>query len=160
MRALPLGIPRKIIQNRDHVVIATEDAAGYRVIRLQDEPRSDLLRTVEGYSRGYWEGDSLVVETTHFRANDPALFNIPRPVVISTNTRVLERFTRVSESELFYQYTVEDDELYTEPWSAEFSYHLLDAHIYEYGCHEGNYSLPSILRGGQLQAAEQAAATN
>lgn len=153
MRSIPVAVPRKIVQNRDHVVIFTEDAAGYRVIRLEGRPPPEAMRSVEGYSIGHWQGDTLVVETTHFLAADPARFIIGRPVLLSPATRIVERFTRVSPTELFYQYTVEDDELYTQPWSGEFSLTWLDAKIYEYACHEGNYSLPNTLRGGQMQTA-------
>ncbi len=156
MRSVPVLLPRLIVQTRDHVVIFSEDAVGLRLIHLRDRPRADSLRTVEGYSTGRWEGDTLVVQTTHLRADDPARMVIGRPLVFSRDTRITERFTRVSPTELFYRFTIEDAGLYTRPWSGEFSMTRHDGPIYEYGCHEGNYSLPNILRGGQAEAARRA----
>ncbi len=147
MRALPVLLPRQIVQTRDHIVIMSEDAVGLRVIRLRGEPPPDSVRSVEGYSVGHWEGDTLVVLTTHFRAEDPARGVIGRPLLLSRRSKITERFTRVSDRELFYRYTVEDDDLYTQPWSGEFSMTRHDGPLFEYACHEGNYSLPNALRG-------------
>src|SRR4030095_12264810 len=111
---------------------------------------------LEGYSPGHYEGDTLVVQTTHLRGEDPARFAIPRPLLLSRHSRITERFTRVSATELFYQFTVDDDELYTYPWRGEFLFRRHDGPIYEFPCHEGNYSLPNILSGGQAEAARGA----
>ena len=138
------------------MLIVSEDAVGLRTIHLSDAPVPESLRTDEGYSVGRWENETLVVETTHFRAADPSRTVIGRPLVISPRSKITERFTRVSETELFYQFTVDDDQLYTLPWTGEFSMTRSDARTYEYACHEGNYSLPNILRGGQAEAQRQA----
>ena len=153
IRAVPIFLPRQILQTRDHVVIVTEDAVGLRIIRLAGEPPADSVRSMEGYSIGHWEGDTLVVQTTHLRGEDPARFVIGRPLLLGRDSTVTERFTRVSETELVYRYTVEDDELYTQPWTGEFSLTRHDVPVYEYACHEGNYSMPNILIGGQAQEA-------
>ncbi len=158
MRSLPYFIPRQIFQNRDHLVMLTEDAMGLRIIRLVGEPPPDTLRSIEGYSIGHWEGDTLVVKTTNLRAEDPARFGIGRPLLHSPDTKIEERFTRVSETELFYRYTVEDDKLYTQPWAGEFSMTRWDGPIYEYACHEGNHSMPNSLRGGRAEDARRAKA--
>ena len=100
---------------------------------------------------GRWDGDTLVVETTNMRADDPARNVAGRPLLLSRHSKVTERFTRVSPSELFYRFTVEDETLYTRPWSGEFSLTRFDQPIYEYACHENNYSLTNILRGGRAQ---------
>jgi hypothetical protein len=156
IRTVPVLLPRQIVQTRDHVLLMAEDAIGLRVIHLKGQPPPENIRSVEGYSAGRWEGDTLVVETTHLRAAFPARDVIGRPLVISPNTKITERFTRVSETELVYRYTVEDRDLYTRPWSGEFSMTRFDGGVFEYACHEGNYSLPNILRGGQIKAASQA----
>ena len=158
MRSIPYFIPRQIFQNGDHFVMLTEDPTGLRIIRLGAEPPPDSVRSTQGYSIGLWEGDTLAVQTTNLRAEDPARFGSARPLLISPDTKIEERFTRVSETELFYRYTVEDDGLYTQPWSGEFSMVLWDDPIYEYACHEGNYSMPNALRGGQADAARLAEA--
>jgi hypothetical protein len=153
MRSVPVLLPRQIVQTRDYVIISSEDSAGLRVIHLGGERPPDELRSVGGYSVGRWEDDTLVVETTHLRADDPARSGTGRPLVFSPRTRIVERFTRVSPSELFYRFTVEDDQLYTRPWKGEFSMTRHDGPTYEYACHEGNYSLTNILRGGRATAS-------
>jgi hypothetical protein len=156
MRALPVLLPRQIVQTRDYVAIMLEDAVGLRLIHLTGQPPPESVRSVEGYSAGHWEGETLVVETTHLRAAYPARDVIGTALVLSPRTRVTERFTRVSETELLYRYTVEDGDLYRQPWTGEFSLTRYNGPIFEYSCHEGNYSLPNILRGGQMEAAKKA----
>jgi hypothetical protein len=156
IRSLRVSFSRQIVQARDHVAIMSEDAVGLRTIHLAGEPPPDAVRSVEGYSTGRWEGDTLVVTTSHFRAADPARNVNGRPLLIGRNSRITERFTRVSDGELLYRYTVEDPNLYTRPWTGEFSMTRQDGPIYEYACHEGNYSLANILRGGQAEAARRA----
>jgi hypothetical protein len=146
----------QIIQTRDYAVIVTEAPVGVRIIHLRGQPPSDALRTVEGYSTGKWEGDTLVVHTTHLRGEDQAHFAVPRPLLLSRHSRITERFTRVSETELFYQFTIDDGELYTRPWGGEYSFQSHDGPIYEFACHEANYSMENILRGGQAEAARRA----
>lgn len=127
------------------------------MIHLGGQPPPDALRTVEGYSTGYWDGDTLVVQTTHLRGDDPAHFaNNPRQILLSRNSRITERFTRVSGTELLYQFTITDPELYIKPWGGEFSFRRHDGPIYEFACHEGNQDMPIILRGGQAEAARRA----
>ena len=156
MRAVPVFLPRMIVQTRDHVVIYSEDAVGMRLIHLGGEPPPGKIRTIQGYSAGRWEDDALVVQTTHLSADYPTRNVIGRPLLLSPRTTITERFTRVSPTELFYQFTVEDDQLYSRPWRGEFSMMRQDGAVYEYGCHEGNYSLTNSLRGGQAEAARQA----
>jgi hypothetical protein len=151
IRTLRVTLPRQIVQTGDSVVISPEDSAGLRVIHLGGQAPPDVVRTIGGYSSGRWENDTLVVETTHLRADDPARNVAGRPLLLSRRARVTERFTRVSSTELFYRFTVEDDGLYTRPWSGEFSMTRFDQPIYEYACHEANYSLTNILRGGRAQ---------
>jgi hypothetical protein len=156
IRAFRVFLPRQIFQTRDHVVIVSEDPVGLRMIHLRGEPLPDIIRSIEGYSVGHWERETLVVQTTHFRAEDPARNVIGRPLLLSRKSTITERFTRVSDEELFYRFTVEDAELYTQPWTGEFSMTKQDGPIYEYACHEGNYSLANSLRGGQAEAAGRA----
>ncbi len=149
-------LPRQIVQTRDHVVIVSEDGVGLRTIHLRGEPPPDVVRSIEGYSAGHWEQETLVVKTTQFRAEDPARNVIGRPLLLSRKSTITERFTRVSDGELFYRFTVEDDQLYSQPWTGEFSMTRQAGPIYEYACHEGNYSLANSLRGGQAEAALRA----
>ena len=158
IRTVPVLSPFQIVQTRDYVVVYNEGPSGARLIHLGGQPPADSLRTAEGYASGQWEGDTLVVQTTHLLAEDPAraVVGPVRPLVLSRHTKITERFTRVSETELFYRYVVEDGELYTQPWAGEFSLTRHDGPIYEYACHEGNYSLTNALLGGRAADARAA----
>jgi hypothetical protein len=127
-----------------------EDSSGPRIIPLVGRPVPGALRSIGGYSMGRWEGDTLVVDTTNLRADYPARTVVGRPLVLSRNTKITERFTRVSPTELFYRFTIEDGELYTQPWTGEFSMTRYDGPIYEYACHEANYSLMNVLQAGRV----------
>jgi hypothetical protein len=159
IRSLPITLAHQIFQTPDLVVILSEGPAALRMIHLGGEPLRNSLRSIEGYSSGHWEGDTLVVHTSHFRAVDPARDGIGRPLLLGRQSRITERFTRVSDAELLYQFTVTDDELYTQPWAGEFSLTRHRGPIYEYACHEGNYSMPNILRGGQAESIRLAGTT-
>jgi hypothetical protein len=143
----------QILQTREYVVLLTEGPVGLRVVHLAGPPPPDSLRRDDGYSMGHWEGDTLVVHTTHLRAEDPGRSAFPRPFVLSRRSRITERMTRVSATELLYRFTVEDADLYRQPWTGEFSMTRHDGPIYEYACHEANYSMENMLRGGQAEAA-------
>ncbi len=143
-------IPHKIVQNKDHVLIYTEDQGSARIIYLEDESAHSPPPSWVGHSVGTWEGNSLVVETSNFESVEPARANIGRPVLIGENSTVKERFTRQSETKILYEFVVEDSDYYTESWAGEFELDMIDGEIYEFACHEGNYSLPGILRGGQI----------
>jgi hypothetical protein len=157
IRTVPVFLPRQIVQTADYVVISNEDAPGSRLIRLKAGTMPDSMRTIGGYSVGHWEGDTLVVRTTNLRTDDPARTLAGRPMLLGPDTRITEWFTRVSDTELVYRYTVEDSSLYTQPWTGEFSMARANVQTFEYGCHEGNYSMPNMLRGGQAEAARKAA---
>ena len=111
------------------------------------------IRQFAGDSRGRWEGDTLVVETTNF--NEHAFirnFNGN----LSTDLHVVERFTRLGPDTLGYEFTVTDPNTWTRPWSGSLPMSRLDGAMFEYACHEGNYGLTNILAGSR--AAEIAAA--
>ena len=154
------GLPYQIVQSRDHVMIYPEDTSGVRIIKLNESNRPEALRSINGNSIGQWEGNTLSIETSHLSNDHPGRETSGHPVLIGENSRVIEAFTRVSETELLYQYTVEDPTFYTEPWSGEFSFLWLGGNTYEYSCHEGNYALPGILRGNQMEAARLAEEKN
>ena len=104
-------------------------------------------------SRGRWEGDTLVVETTHF--NGKASFQGS-----SEGLRLVERFTRVDADTLAYEYTVDDPATYARPWTASLALKPLDGEIYEFACHEGNYGMFGILRSARaVEKAAEATAT-
>ena len=135
-----------IVQTADHVLIMAEMVHDARIIRIGDGPRlPDYVRPWMGDSWGRWEGDVLVVETTNlhplqrFRGNS------------SDHLRVIERFSRVDEETILYQFTIHDPTTYARPWGGEVPMKALDDLLYEYACHEGNYSLSGILSGARYQ---------
>ncbi|MBM40306.1 MAG: hypothetical protein CL483_00075 [Acidobacteria bacterium] len=130
----------QIFQTADHVVIFTEQNNNPpRIIPLDGRPPiSNKIRLYPGDSRGHWEGDTLVVDTTHF--NDVTAWQGS-----SRHMQVQERFTRTSADSIHYEFTVEDPHTWNVPWSAEIPMVTTDGPVYEYGCHEGNHDLRHIL---------------
>ncbi|MGD2133500.1 MAG: hypothetical protein PVI23_11965 [Maricaulaceae bacterium] len=135
--------PRRIVQTADHVVIHTEYGDEARIIPFTDTHGPAVLRPHLGDSIARWEGDTLVIETVHLQPKDRMRY-FPHLIVPSTST-VVEKYTRLSDDELLYQYTIIDPATYTEPWLAEYSIYRTDQQMYEFACHEGNYSLPNIM---------------
>ncbi len=144
----------QVVQSPGHVVLLTERYHDARIVRLADTRRpSPLPGSWLGDSCGWWEGDTLVVETLGLR---PGVFNRGLHLIVSGTTRVVERFTRTARDEMLYEFTVEDPALYTRPWRAEIAVHAAKGRIYEYACHEGNYSLPNIMAGARRGEREAA----
>ena len=143
----------------------TEQYRGYRIVPLGDGPRlPDHIRPWHGDSRGRWEGDTLVVETTNLH---PLQHDVQQSVfaneldrrtgnLVSEEMKVIERFTRVDEDTLLYDVTVEDPVIYTEPWGGEIPMWRLNEQMYEYACHEANYGMFNILRGARYQERQAA----
>jgi len=105
-----------------------------------------------GDSVAWWEGDTLVAETRNVNPIQSGRTATP----LSAEGTVTERFTRINDGELLYQFRVEDPGHYSKPWSGEYSFKPVNARVFEYACHEGNYSIPGILTGARL-AEEKAA---
>ena len=117
------------------------------IIRLGDsEPLPSHVTPWFGDSRGRWEGETLVVETTNLRPD-----HLFRGIEATEQTKVTERFTRVDEDTILYDFTIEDPSTYTEPWGGEIPFERFDDLLYEYACHEGNYSLSAVLSGARYQ---------
>ena len=154
MSAMMYKLYHGFVQTKDAIAIVSEEASQLRIIHMDGVKRHENFKTFDGYSVGHWEGDTLVVQTTHYSDVNPERATIGRPMLLSSSARVTERFTRISEKELNYQFTVDDPTYYTEPWQGEFSFTREDLnHIYEYSCHEGNYSMVGALRGARVQEA-------
>jgi hypothetical protein len=138
-----------IVQTADHVVILAEMVHDVRIIELGDGPRlPEEVQLWMGDSRGHWEGNTLVVETTN---------NHPRQSYTqgSRKYKVVERFTRVDENTLLYEFTVDDPTTYSQPWGGQIPMNRFDDMLYEYACHEGNYALEGIMRGGRFEASQE-----
>ncbi len=136
----------RFVQTPDHVVISMEQNGNVRIIPITDAPQPAFRRWM-GVSRGWWDGDTLVVETAGFMPGDA--FKPAAPILVGENAKVTERFTRLSAGEVLYDYTVEDPETFTQPWRVQHVLYATDAPVFEYACHEDNHSLPNILRGGR-----------
>ncbi len=140
----------QILQTKDHVVIFLEMNHEARIIPISKRSHSEIPRWM-GDTIGCWEGDALVMETTNFA---PAQSSRSSPLIrtyMSPGAVVTERLERVSPSEILYSYTVVDPPNYTRPWRGEMPLKRTKGPIYEYACHEGNYSLPNILAGARAQ---------
>ena len=145
----------QIVQAPGYVMILTEMIHDARVIPLdrRDLP-PDGTRQWVGLSRGHWEGETLVVETTNFNAKNPFRGS-------SDQLKVTERFTRVADDSITYRFTVEDPGTWERPWTAEMPMQETRGPLFEFACHEGNFGLYNTLVGARLeeqQAAEEAAA--
>jgi hypothetical protein len=146
----PLGNMQLIVQSPDHVVIWMENFSDLRLLPTDGRMRGGGMASWHGVRAARWEGESLIIETTGFRPDDQARSLPMSRFPISPQTKISERYTRVSEEELLYQFSVEDAELYTQKWSAEYSLRRADILLLESACHEGNYALANILRGARV----------
>ena len=161
MRGFTYQLYFGFVQTPGKIAVVGEESSPLRVIHMDSATRPDAIRTFEGHSVGHWEGETLVVETTHYSDTIPQRATTGRPMLISSKAQVTERFTRLSETELHYRYTVNDPEYYTDEFRGEFSLIRDDSgHIYEYACHEGNYSMLGALMGARVQEAQAKEARN
>ena len=140
-----------IVQAPATFVIQPEMMPVARTVPLDGRPEMDAaIRAYRGDSRGHWDGDTMVIETSHFSEKTAWRG-------ASDHLSVVERLTMTSPTTIRYAFTVEDPATWTRPWSGEYEMTRIDGPLFEYACHEGNYGLPSILKGARL--AEQAAAS-
>ena len=138
---------KRIGQTPDTIMILIEMNHDARIIRMNSEHVSSDVRKWLGDSIGYWEGDTLVVDTTNF-TDRPSLSGATRDL------HVVERFKLVDENTILYSFTVDDPGTWTAPWSGEYPWPKSDNSLYEYACHEGNYALGNIMRGARLLEAD------
>jgi len=139
----------QIFQTSDDVVLSQEDLHDARIVPLDGRSHvSGQIRTWLGDSRGRWDGDTLIVDTTNFRDQ---LHQRGPSYRFDRNLRVVERLTLVSSDTLWYEFTVEDPTLFTRPWSGRFPMRKTGEPIFEVACHEGNYAMFNMLRGARVQ---------
>ena len=144
---LPAGYNNnyQILQTPEYVVILIEMIHDARIIPLDARPHlPGSIHQWLGDSRGRWEGKTLVVETTNFTARTNFRGS-------GENMRVVERFTRVAEDTLLYQFTVDDPQSFVRPWSGEIPMKKSEGSIFEYACHEGNHSMVNILNAARAE---------
>jgi hypothetical protein len=158
-RCISRGVPKlpsgynnnfQIVQTPTYVAILQEMIHETRIIPLDGRPHiAKNIPQWGGDSRGHWEGNTLVVDTTNFTDLNP----FPG----AQNLHVIERITRADEDTILYQFTVEDPGMWTKPWSGEVPITKIPGQLYEYACHEANYGLMNTLRGARVAEAEAAA---
>jgi hypothetical protein len=145
----------QIVQTYDHLVIYVEMIHDVRIVSLDGREHSNIPQWA-GDSRGHWEGDTLVVETTNFNGkrgwfSTQLKFygdDLKRP---DEKMTVIERFTRMAPDMLLYQFTISDSATYVTPWSGEITMRSFAGPVYEYACHEGNYGMELMLAGARAQ---------
>ncbi len=143
----------EIVQRRGVVAIAVEMNHETRIIPLDGSPHlPPEIHQWTGDSRGHWEGDTLVVDTTNFKFNNQSRFGVGYlDGMTDGNLHVVERFRRTDPNTIIYQATVDDPTVYTKPWSVEISMAKRADRIFEYACHEGNYAMTDILSGARAE---------
>jgi hypothetical protein len=139
---------KQIVQTPEYVMILVEMIHDARIIRLDSEHGSAENRKWLGDSIGWWEGDTLVVDTINFRDGRTGLTGA------SKDLHVIERFTRLDADTLHYEFEVDDPNTWPTPWKGDYVWPGTDNKVYEYACHEGNYSLGGIMRGARVLEAD------
>jgi len=167
-RCISYGVPRirpaynsyiQIVQSPETVGIVQEMIHDVRMVAMNNSPRPPQgVRQLNGVSRGRWEGDTLVVETTNY-VNGLQVGGGAGPVLASSspNVRLIERYTRVSPDFINWVITVDDPATWAKPWTFMIRLKRTDAQLYEYACHEGNVSMIGILAGARADEAKAAA---
>ncbi len=142
----------EFVQTDDYVLINVEMVHDARIIPVYDtaeQARANRRPVVHepwfGDSVGWYEDETLVVETVNINPVQLSQSSVP----ITKQGRITERFSRYSDNEMFYQFIVEDPNIYSRTWTAELSFYATDDRLYEYACHEGNYSMPGSLAGAR-----------
>lgn len=134
----------EFVQTEDYIVLRTEMISHARIIPISSQHKMAALAPMFGESIAHWEGDTLVVETTNF-----SHMQEEAAISLTSNGRVIERFTRVSAEQIVYEFTVDDPTYYSQAWHGELSFLSTPNAVYEFACHEGNYAMSGILAGAR-----------
>lgn len=137
----------QIVQTDDYLMILVEMVHDARIIPINGTHRPDELEQWMGDSIGWWDGDTLVVETVNLHPQQKSRMMAS----LSDEGKIIERFTRYSDEQIFYEFEVSDPVYYTESWGGEIAFNSTETKLYEYACHEGNYGLSGILAGYRRQ---------
>jgi hypothetical protein len=141
----------QIVQSPGYVVIITESGYDARIVPLDGRPHlPQTMRTWWGDSRGHFEGNTLVVESTNFNDKKPGA-NFQGS---TENLTMIERFTLINSKTIKYEYTIDDPHTWTRPWSVEALIPRIDPPLYEFACHEQNYGLMNVVKGAQVREKE------
>ena len=141
----------QIVQTKDHVMIRSELGNDPRIIPLDGRPfLNEAIRSWTGSSRGHFERDTLVVETRNFTGKLASLFLRTNSYGSAENLVLTERFTRVGENALDYEFTIDDPTTFVDRITVKTNMSRLGAPMYEFACHEGNYALENMLRAARI----------
>jgi len=141
----------QIVQTPGYVLIITQSNSEVRIVPTDGRPHvPSQIRTWLGDSRGHWEGDTLVVETTNFHPG--RIWRQGRNA--TADMHLVERFTRVDRDTISYEITVEDPATWTRPWTAEIPWPRIEPPLFEFACHEQNYGLINVVTGAQIRQTE------
>lgn len=132
----------QIYQSDDTVVFLAEMVHDARIVRINGKHGPNGVKKWMGDSIGHWDGDTLVVVTKNIRPEQGFRG-------ASADAVFTERFTRVAADKIVYRFTVDDPNTFTAPWTAELTFDAYPGNVFEYACHEGNYSLPGIMLGAR-----------
>jgi len=139
----------QIVQSPGYVMIMAEMVHDARIIRLDGKHPTESISNWLGDSIGHWDGNTLVVETTNFNPQHTFRAGLRHFFAITPGAIVTERFTRISKDQILYRFYVDDPDIYSQVWAGEMPLRSVEDKIYEYACHEGNYSMANILAGAR-----------
>jgi hypothetical protein len=146
----------QIVQTPSHVVIHTEMIHEARIVPLDQRPRLPAhMWQWLGDSRGRWENDTFVIETANFTDKSSFSGNLVGRNGSTARMTLVERFTRVADDTLLYEFTVTDPATWTKPWTVQLPMTRTSEQIFEYACHEGNYSMPGMMKGARAMEETQ-----
>ena len=141
----------QIVQSPGYVMILVEMNHDARIIRLESNHNPSNMKPWLGDSIGTWEGNTLVVRTKNHHPQQKFRAGIRHQILIMEEAEITEKFTRINEQEILYQFEVNDDKAYKDTWRGEMPLRAADGEIYEYACHEGNYAMANILAGARAE---------
>lgn len=153
MRTTNFDMLHLVVQTSDNVVLYSESISDVRILPIRQPLPANWPRTFTGSSAAHWEGDVLVVETSHFDGGKAAGGG-PTPTPLGDRGSLVERIFLNGPDELVIHYTVSDPDYYTGPWTAEVAWVRTSQHLYQTACHEGNYSLANMLLGARIEEAK------
>ncbi|MDP3494516.1 MAG: hypothetical protein Q8R82_15505 [Hyphomonadaceae bacterium] len=151
----------EMVLTPNHLMILVEQVHDARIVpifasaeKARASHKPAAIQPWLGDTVGWWDGDTLVMESIHIKPKQQENHSFP----VSPSAVITERLTRTDEKNIFYEFSVNDPETYTQPWKAELSFYPSDG-VYEYACHEGNYGMHGILAGAREKERQRAAAT-
>lgn len=159
MRTTNFDMLHLVVQTDDSVVLYSESISDLRILPIREPLPANWPRTFTGSSAAHWEGDVLVVETSHFDGGKAAGGG-PTPVPLGDEGKLVERIYLTSPDELVIHYTVTDPDFYTQPWTAEVAWVRTPQRLYPTGCQETNYSLTNMLLGARVTEGQATRTAN